>query len=85
MFFFTPHLRNEKGSFFCADMVGDSTISMVYLSVDNRYCGGFKNNCGGCIVSFAIRLSRRGALIFLWNLKKDISLFLSSRELFVLT
>ena len=47
-----PPLRNDKGSFFDVDMVGDTICSTVFVSIDSRYYGTSKQNCSRCIVDF---------------------------------
>ena len=71
--------RNENIFFFGIDRVGDPTSSTVFVSVDRRYCGFFEHNYSGCMIVFAIRLSRGKVLELIWILKKEISLFLSSK------
>ena len=67
----TP-LRNEKVSYFDVDMVGGVASSMVFVSVDSRYCGSFNHIFSGCMSSVAITLSRREMPRLFGNLKKDI-------------
>ena len=64
-----PPLSNAEGSFLGVDVVDGLKSYTVFLSLDSRYCGNFKQNCSCCIVSFIICLLSREALRLIYNLK----------------
>ena len=75
----------KRGSLFTIDMVSDKTSSTVFVSVDRIYCGSYKHNYSGFMVDFTIYFSRRKALRFLWNPKKERPSSLSSISSYGLT
>ena len=78
-------LSNSKVSLFSVDVVGYPTSSEVSVSEYIIYFGSVIQNFSYGLFDFVIRLLRRGELIFLCNMKNEISSLLFFKTSSILT
>ena len=78
-------LINSNEYLFSVYVVGYPTSSKVFVSEYIIYFGSFNQNFSYCMFDFVIRLLRRGELIFLCNMKNEISSLLFFKTSSILT